>query len=171
VSNLLNPYKLTANDDGTYSFVTNESTAYVITMDDASYYVDDLPPLFKIYEFGFYPNRSTIVESINKGKSQIDSRIKNTIEYFLLEYLKDSNNSLLIIYESLDARHEARFRLFDRWFKNAKIDGLEKYDKRIEVEGSEYPTLGSLIIHSKNVYKLPILQMLEDTILLKSESN
>ncbi len=43
--------------------------------------------------------------------------------------------------------------------------------KRIEVEGSEYPTLGSLIIHSENEYKVAILQMLEDTILLKSESN
>ncbi len=53
----------------------------------------------------------------------------------------------------------------------ANDEGLEKYDKRIEVEESEYPTLGSLIIHSENEYKTAILQMLEDTILLKSESN
>ncbi len=167
---MLNPYKLTANADGTYSFVTDEAIDYVLTMDDASYYVDNLPPIFKIYEFGFYPKKNIISDG-NKGKSPIDSRIKNTIEYFLLEYLKDSNNSLLVVYESLDAKHEARFRLFNRWFKNKKSEGLEKYDKRIEVEGSEYPTLGSLIIHSENEYKVAILQMLEDTILLKSESN
>jgi hypothetical protein len=171
VLDLHNPYKLITNSDGTYSFVTDGAIEYVITMDDASYYVEDLPPIFSIYEFGFYPKDMTISKSNNKEKSKLDNRIKDRIKSFLVEYLKDSNNSLLVIYESLDAKHEARFKLFDKWFRSLKSEVLEKHDKRIEIEGSEYPILGSLIIHSKNEYKLSIIQMLEDTILMKNDNS
>jgi hypothetical protein len=70
VSDLSNPYKLTANNDGTYSFVTDEATEYVITMDNASYYVEDLPPIFKIYEFGFYPPQKKGTPQYKTSKSR-----------------------------------------------------------------------------------------------------
>ncbi len=174
MSDLPNPYSLTANDDRTYySFVTDETIEYVITMDDASCYIEDLPPIFKIYEFGFSPIGFNPSESRLRGKNRpkIDSRIKDTVQYFLLDYLKDSRNSLIMAYEVLDSKYEGRFKLFDNWCKEVNNGELEKYDQRYQVAGAKYPSMGSLIIHTKNEYKTAILQMVNNMFLMKNGYN
>jgi len=168
VSNLPNPYNVVSEPDETYSFITDKGVIYIITFSDVSHYCEDIKPIF---EFSLYPKEETIPKNKN-GKAVIpsDSRISETIQYFLLEFFEVNDRCLLFVCDSLDSKHEARSRRFNMWFTRLNSDVLEKYDHRICIDNeSNKPTIiiGSLIIHCQNEDKEIILGKISESITLK----
>lgn len=146
------PYIFRRSGNNTYVFETNSDVLYSIEFTDGSYYFRTLPDYLNIFEFSI--NILRVDENISPP---YDKRVEATVVKILGTFLSTKENAVIYVCQNLDARHYARKRKFDTWFKQNAPNILEKYDSTINYEDMVFLT--SLIIHSNNSHKEEILEL------------
>ncbi len=149
---LKSPYKI-FYEEGEYYFFTSSGIKYILYFKDVSYfgisYLDQ-----NILEFGFKPE-------YERGRN--DKNIRLTVFSFIEHYfLKNKNNVLFFITDSLDNKQKARKRLFDKWINESKNIKLLKYDINLKTEDMVY--YGSLILSENNIYRQEYEQRINETL-------
>lgn len=153
--NLLIPYALQANPDGSVSFLTSSGVRYTAEFTDASYHFDDdLVKANGVAEFCFGPDAGQV-------SSAHDPRIELTLIYILQTYFANSGSVLLYVCESLDGRQRVRKRVFNRWFKQYGFSEYDKYD--FELVDGESAIIVSIITPSTLPHRAHFLQVFEAT--------
>ncbi|MCH4895967.1 hypothetical protein E0494_04555 [Marinilabiliaceae bacterium JC040] len=105
-------YKLSENESSEYEFTTDNKVKYKVT--------------FMEYGGDFYHFAFDRVDGYTNSTK--DEKIKNTIIYAIKTFLLKREEAIVIICESLDGKHFARFRLFNWWFNS--IEDKEQYSKK-----------------------------------------
>jgi len=104
-------YPLSETENG-YVFITDLGLPYAITFLDCSSYLQesDLYGTVSLYEFAF-----SIEQGYNRSNydPRIEPTIANTIEQF---FILNSQDAVVVTYDSSDRKQDARKRLFDRWY-------------------------------------------------------
>lgn len=149
-----NPYEIVFTGDGyTYLFTTDQGIEYIIQMFDYSYQLPD-PISGNLYTFNFFRGTDKEIGEMPDG------RVKDTVIYFLSDFLAKNDNSVVTICETIDKREVGRHKLFHKWFETLEIHHVKKYDREIELDGGLVPT--SLFIHDNNPERDYILSFFEN---------
>ena len=142
--NLHTPYKIERTTGG-YRFETDFGFIYELSF--LKY-----PTVNERPEYDF---RMFNIEQIKKGKTSIDVRIQITVEYVLSLFFENNADAVLIVMDSLDGKHLARKRLFDKWYSQSKKPAIEKYEAACITEEIEIVT--TLFVEKDNPFKNLIL--------------
>ena len=95
------------------------------------------------------------IEQVKKGKTSVDVRIWLTVEYVLSLFFENNADAVLVVMDSLDGKHQARKRLFDKWYDRSNKSTIEKYEAACITEEIEIVT--TLFVEKNNSFKNLIL--------------
>ena len=95
------------------------------------------------------------IEQLKKGKTSVDVRIQITIESILSTFFENNTNAVVAVMETLDGKHLARKRLFDKWYNQSNILTIEKYEAACNTEEIEIVSI--LLVTKNNPFKKVIL--------------
>lgn len=153
------PYKIICDKaNKRYHFVTDQKITYRILLDNRNAFISDYPNLqLNVYEFSFYPDENL--------KAPKDERIEITIAYFFEDFFGEKENSLVMIYDSIDGRHKARQLLFTRWLKKLDKEHLLKdISFTISYSPKEY-SKGMFLFREDHPQCEEIIEVVEELIL------
>ena len=145
ITALYNPYKW-KKVDLSYYVLTDNQIPYRL-------YFEDETARFGEYGLG-YPIASFSIEvegHIDISQIPEDPRLADTVQSLLAEYFQDDENTLVVVYDTLDGRGEARKRKFNQWFVRFSLPNVEKRDYVIIEDDVEMPN--SLFIHANHPFK------------------
>jgi len=137
--NLQNPYELVDSDNG-YTFETEYGQIYSLSF--LFYSLISNSKNYRVYTFNLEP--------INSVKPVIDNRIEITIQFALKKFFEKKVNALIVVFDSCDGRHQARARLFERWYRNSNVQNIHKIDATGVIDDTEILT--SLFLETSNPY-------------------
>ena len=153
------PYKIICDRaNKSYHFVTDGNITYRILLDNRNAFISDYPELqLNVYEFSFYPE-----ENIKRTK---DERVEITIAHFFEDFFEEKENSLVVIYDSIDGKQEARQLLFTRWLKKLdKEELLKDIPFTISYSPKEY-SKGMFLFREDHPQCEEIVEVVEELIL------
>ena len=116
-------FKFTEEPTNTYLFTTDHGAAYAIRFKFTPYLFENHPDISdQVYEL--------VVERIRPAPIRADSdpAIAVTVATICEDFVSDKERILLYICETADARHLARVRKFDAWFREFNDFGFLKLD-------------------------------------------
>lgn len=144
-------------EKGCYVFETEHGLVYEIVLTDRAELIEAYPQInLFVFELGFAP--------VNSGKTIADTRIEPTIIQFVSDYFAKQTNALVIIYESLDGKQQARSVLFNKWInRNTAEINLEKISFSINMY-EDLDMKGLFIFRADHPQYNDILQMVDDII-------
>ncbi len=142
--NSQNPYKIEQTGCG-YRFETDFGFIYELSF--LRY-----PTINERLEYVLYMFN---IEQLRKGKASVDVRIQITIEFVLSIFFENNINAVIVVMDSLDGKHLARKRLFDKWYNKSNKTTIEKYEAACSTEEIEIVT--TLFIEKNNPFKKVIL--------------
>jgi hypothetical protein len=113
-----------------YVFETDYGISYEIRLQTRSELISAYPHInLNVFEFSFAPANNAVPVS--------DDRIEPTIIHFLSVYFGKQTNALVVVYESLDGRHNARHLLFSKWLnRHTSENYLERVGFAIHMDES-----------------------------------
>ena len=119
-------YSLTEAPNG-YIFTTDYGNEYLVTFSDLTSIIN-LKGL-KIYDFGI-----EVIKRNSVKNDKFNGKLKNTIAALLSQlFFKQPECAILIILDTTDNKHQARYRMFlslkhNSWFKQFNNGVLEMQD-------------------------------------------
>ena len=124
-------------------FQTSYGLKYYFYFIESSYHLPDIPE-FKnqIYSFSF-----ELIGGDKMGKIPTDIRVEITIIQALRDFFRNHQNVLLFVCDSVDGKHKARNRTFNRWYSKHKTSDFIKLDGYV-FDG--YNEIFNSIIFKKN---------------------
>lgn len=139
-------YSLTEAPNG-YIFTTDYGNEYLVTFSDLTSIIN-LKGL-KIYDFG--------IEVVNRNSvknDKLNGKLKNTIAALLSQlFFKQPECAILIILDTTDNKHQARYRMFlslkhNSWFKQFNNGVLEIID--LPLREKDFENVCFLLIRKQN---------------------
>lgn len=144
-----NPYKLISSDNG-YIFETEHGQRYVLSF--LLYPLVNENPNYLAYMFN--------IEPLNNMRAPKDVRIELTIRHIFTKFFEENKDVLIVIMDTFDGKHKARKRLFEKWYKNAKVTHVEKIDLSCRTEEVEIEA--SLFVEKLHPYNVEIKRAFND---------
>ncbi|MBQ0074781.1 MAG: hypothetical protein KBT34_11355 [Prevotella sp.] len=122
VSSSLHPYPLRKDEDGIYTFTTEDGIEYNIIFIDMGVYAEEL---WGVYQFNIERNQNIV--------HKIDNRIYHTVIYILERFFQETpDDAILMVCDSSDGKQQKRRKLFDRWYAKSS------HKEDIDVFNAEY---------------------------------
>lgn len=145
--NLSLPYNSTKKGNSFY-FTTDKGIDYKVSFDAAfqTQFKEFQIVEAEIIELSFAPVNTNyfLLDSLPH-----DARIKATVFDLVKVFFQQNEKAIIYNCLTLDNKQKARSRLFNKWFNEANIDYLVKFDSVITID--TVPTFfQSLIVHKQN---------------------
>ena len=104
-------------EQGYYVFKTDYGLTYFIKIEPRSELIDSYTNIsLNLVEFAF--------EIDENQKPVADARIESTIVRFVKEYFGIEKNAMVMLFETLDGKHNARDLLFKKWLTKNNLDNF-----------------------------------------------
>ena len=153
-----------------FDLVDDEVTDYFFKTIHNAFYVVEFKPTGYIFGDEYIWSHNCFEFSIKLSEKSPqnpppDSLIPPTIVAIFQHFCQDKEKVILYMCDTSDRRHLARFRKFDRWFKQFNIDeNFIKIDCSFldKIQNTTY--YNSLIIKDKNIYKSEIIEAFDELI-------
>lgn len=135
--------------DGGYGFTTDYGNEYLVTFSDLTSIIglDNI----KIYDFGI-----EIAKRVSAKNDKTNGKLKNTVVELLSRLFdKQPECGVIVILDSSDKKHRARFRMFlsaqhNSWFYEFSTGEVEIVNILLNIEGLEETCF--LLIRRDNPY-------------------
>lgn len=126
-------YEYHKDKEGGYSFLTDYGLEY-----SALFVVADFLQSPNVYTFAF-SHRTAIL------KTKEDPKVKRTILRIMFDFVNQNRNAIFFVCDPNDGRHNARMKLFHRWFSQENAAG-----EYIKSDFFQEDILASLIARKDN---------------------
>lgn len=136
-----NPYSITLNGKGSYTFNTDQDANYFCKFLPAN---DVLGPVLDLYDIEVFEFVFEKFDPEPPRRMYQDPRVSDTIQRIMHGFLSEDLRVMLYLCDSSDGRAEKRHRLFKRWYENFG-DGFHNDNLKINFEGDYEPVYGSMI--------------------------
>lgn len=158
-----NPYSYfsSGNEELTGTvFATDYGVKYFLYFTEGGGYFPDYPEFNnQIFMFGFKP-----AQNLKRN----DPSVKDTTLHFLTQYFKSKpETALIFVCDTADKRQDARYKMFDNWFKeNLKISSedpiIQKTDISFCDEDNTHCAHASLLVSINNPKITDITQAFQE---------
>lgn len=160
---LLTPFNYRRISESKFEFTTLAGVVYLVTFFDASSYFWQYPEFsykVKTFQFEVMHNPHPILP--------LDSRVGETISYFILQFFKQETEGVLFfVHEKSDGKDKGRFRKFESWFKRNDDERLTKRDAEINLGKSSI--LISILLRKDHPQFEEIISGFDELVLENSE--
>jgi hypothetical protein len=139
MQNLILPYPLTVDSNGTYNFSTDSNVNYLCRFKNITPYLSPVIGIYdiKVFDFEFVNQTISPIGKRLKGNGY-DNRISAAIIHLLNLFFQDPLSVIVYICDDLDNKHKERSILFKQWYNKGK-------DTFVRIPGEI--DLGNKIIH------------------------
>ncbi|MDZ7900735.1 MAG: DUF6169 family protein [Arcicella sp.] len=153
-------YDLVNDEVASYFFKTSHNIFYVVEFKPTGYIFGD--------EYAWSQNCFEFSIKLSEKSPQnppSDSLISPTIAEIFQHFCQGKEKVILYMCDTSDRRHLARFRKFDRWFKQFNIhETFIKIDRTFFDEKFNITYYNSLIIKDNNFYQDEIIEAFDELI-------
>lgn len=140
-------YNCTYNEvTSTYNFTTKNNINYKV-----AFIIDET--LNSVSGVTFENIYQVIIEKVSDTVEPFDSAVAKTIDYIIISFFKNTQNSLIYICSQAEEKAEIRFNVFNRWYLNSTYkEFVTKIDNVINLEfnGEKFLLYTSLMYHNNN---------------------
>ena len=153
-----------------HDLIDDEVTDYFFKTNHNIFYVIEFKPTGYIFGNEYIWSHNCFEFSIKLSEKSPqnpppDSLIPPTIVAIFQHFCQDKEKVIFYMCDTSDRRHLARFRKFDRWFKQFNIqENFIKIDRSFSDKKQNTTYYNSLIIQDSNFYKSEIIEAFEELV-------